>query len=144
VSSVRTARARKLLAFETTRVATKERELAAARRALAEVEAVLVRAVAEAREAESRWLDDETSTELLEQASEHRCSLETRVSSARQRVAKAAAEVKAREAAAIVARMAERRFEILIDGFAAADDARARKAERKSGDEHAARKAGTS
>ena len=124
-------------------MATKERELAVARRGLADVEAVVVRAVAESREAESRWLDEETSTELLEQASEHRSTLETRVSAARQMVASALAEVKAREGAAIAARMAERRFEILIEGFTAADDARARKTERKSGDEHAARKTGT-
>jgi len=142
VSAARTTRARRLLAVETSRVAVKERELAAARRAVTELEAVAARAVADARVADSRWLDDDTSSELLAEASAHRHNLEKRVVIARGSVVRAGAEVKAREEAAIAARMAERRFEILIEGFEEADAARARKAERRSGDEHAARKGG--
>ena len=53
----RTARARKLLAVETSRVAARERDLALARQALEEREAEAARAEAEARAADSRWLD---------------------------------------------------------------------------------------
>lgn len=128
--------------METTRVSERERELALARRALAEVEGQLAAAAAEAVAADARWLDDETSSELLAQASARRCSLEVRVKRAQRAVTEALAEVARREQAAIAARMAERRFEILIEGFVATDDARVRKAERKAADEHASRKAG--
>jgi hypothetical protein len=143
VSSARTKRARRLLAVETSRVAARERELAEARRVLVEREGSVVEAMALARAADARWLEVETSTELLAQASAHRWALEGSINRERQAVAVAAAEVKVREAAAIAARMSERRFEILIEGFDAADDARERKAERRTGDEHASRKTGT-
>jgi hypothetical protein len=143
VSAARTARARKLLSIEVQRVAVKERELAEARRAMSEAEQRVTEAEVEARAADQRWLD-ETSTELLAQASEHRRGLELRVELARRRVLTAAAEVKTREAAAIAARMAERRFEILIEGFERTEETRVRKAERRLGDEHAARRTGAS
>lgn len=122
-------------------MAVKERELAEARRALLEAEQRVTDAEAYARSVDERWLDA-TSTELLAQASEHRRALELRVTRARRRVVAAADEVKTREAAAVAARMAERRFEILIEGFDRTEEARVRKAERRSGDEHAARKTG--
>jgi hypothetical protein len=142
VSTARIRRARRLLAFETTRVAERERELATARRALAEVEGVLAAAVTEAEAAGARWQEDETSSEQLAWASARRVCLDIRVARARTSVSEALAEVTRRGQAAVLARMAERRFEILIEGFEATDDAKARKAERKAADEHASRKGG--
>jgi hypothetical protein len=132
------------MAVETARVAVKERELAAARAALASAESAHERALSRANQAQSRWIDVETSSETLARASEHRRSLDAEVQVAAMGVARAAALVKSREEAAIAARMAERRFELLIEGIDAAEDVRARKAERKAGDEHAARKGITS
>jgi len=139
VSIARTARARKLLAVETSRVAARERELAEARRALEEHQAAEARAEAAARAADTRWLEVESAEELA-QASAHRRSLETRVARAAQATARAAADVCAKELAAIAARIAERRFEILIEGFVRADTAREQKVERRAADEHAARR----
>lgn len=139
MSAARTARARKLLAVETSRVAARERDLALARQALEAQEAAVTRATADARAAEERWLEVSTVDDLA-QASAHRHTLELRVVRAAQGVTRAAAEVRAREADAIAARIAERRFEILIEGFLRADAARAQKAERRSADEHAARR----
>ncbi len=135
----RTARARKLLAVETSRVAARERDLALARQALEEREAEAARAEAEARAADSRWLDA-ASVDDLAQASAHRRALELRRLRAVRAVAEAAAVVRACEAAAVTARVAERKFEIMIEGFLRADAAREQKAERRSADEHAARK----
>lgn len=142
MSTARIRRARRLLAFETTRVAERERELAIARRALVEVEGLLAAAVTEADTAGTRWQEDETSSEQLAWASARRISLDIRVGRARKAVSEALAEVARRAQAAVAARMAERRFEILIEGFEATDDAKARKVERKAADEHASRKGG--
>jgi colicin import membrane protein len=139
VTIARTARARKLLAVETARVAACERDLAVARRALEEREAAAARAEADARAADSRWLDA-VSVDDLAQASAHRRALEARLVQAKQAMARAATEVRARELEAIAARIAERRFEILIEGFVRADEAREDKVERRTADEHAARR----
>lgn len=138
----RTARARKLLAVETSRVAARERDVIAARALLAEREAAAARATAEASAADSRWLDVD-STDDLARASAHRRALEARAARAALEVARAAEELRVREAAAVVARSAERRFEILIEGFLRADAAGERKAERRIADEHAARRRAT-
>lgn len=135
----RTARARKLLAVETSRVAARERDLALARRALEELERASARAEADARAGDTRWLEAASAADL-QQASAHRRVLEARLGRAAQAVARAAAEVRAREAEAIAARIAERRFEILIEGFVRADAAREQKVERRAADEHAARR----
>lgn len=139
MSIARTARARKLLAVETSRVAARERELAEARRALEEHQAAEARAEAEARAADTRWLDVESADELA-QASAHRRSLEARVVRAAEATARVADDVRAKELAAISARIAERRFEILIEGFVRTDRAREQKVERRAADEHAARR----
>jgi hypothetical protein len=139
VSTARTARARKLLAVETSRVAARERDLADARLALEAREAAAAAAEAEARAADGRWLDLDAADDLG-QASAHRHALATRVLHAKRAVTEAVAEVRAKELAAIDARIAERRFEILIEGFLRADAAREQKVERRVSDEHAARR----
>lgn len=139
MSAARTARARKLLAFEATRVAARERELADARRALEAREASVATAEAEALAADGRWLDLDAADDLG-QASAHRHALATKVSHAKVARARAVADVNAKEAAAVEARIAERRFEILIEGFVRAEQAREQKIERRASDEHAARR----
>jgi hypothetical protein len=139
VTVARTTRARKLLAVESSRVAARERDQAVARAVLEEQGAAEAAAEAEARAADTRWLDDESVVELA-LASAHRRALEGRVLRAAAATARALAEVNAREAAAVAARIAERRFEILIEGFLRADALREQKVERRIADEHAARK----
>lgn len=139
MSAARIARARKLLAVETSRVAAREAELAAARRVLEDLQASVVRAEAEARAGDTRWLEADSADDLA-RASAHRRSLEARVVRATIAVTHAVADVKTKEAAAIAARIAERRFEILIEGFVRADSAREQKIERRAADEHAARR----
>lgn len=137
--SARTARARKLLAVESSRVAAREHDLALARRALEEKEAAAHQAASAALDAHSRWLDV-CSTSDLQEASARRQALEAQSARAADAVQQAAAVVRAREADAVAARIAERRFEILIEGFLRADAAREQKIERRNADEHAARK----
>lgn len=140
--SARATRTARLLAFEATRVTARERDLVAARRCLDEREAIVARAIAASATACGLWLDDATSTELLARASAHRCTLEDRVTAARRAATVAKDEVSRAEAALVMARMAHRRIEILIEGFEQADALRARKAERRAADEHAGRKTG--
>lgn len=141
MSRARTLRAERLLAAERRRLAERERELADARRELEAREGALAFAASEERAAETRWLEV-SSVEELEQASSFRCALAARVVQAREGVARAASVVREKEAAAIAVRVAERRFEVLIEGFTAVAAAHARKLERKAADEHAARRAG--
>ncbi len=136
--SARTNRVKKLLAVEASRAETKERELADARRLLDQREAERAAREAAFADACERWLDV-VSVEELEQASARRTTLNAHLERARFAVASAKSELAKREAAAIAARTAERRMEILLEGFAAADAQKAVKAERKSADEHAAR-----
>jgi flagellar biosynthesis chaperone FliJ len=143
VTEARTRRARKLLAVETSRVAKREGELAAARRALEEREQAATEAEAAARAADTAWLDV-SSTEELAQASARRRSLEARLVQRSHDVALAKVEVMRREEALVAARISERRFEILIEGFEQAAATRERKVERKDADEHAARRTGAS
>lgn len=96
-------------------------------------------AESEARAADGRWLELDAADDLG-QASAHRHALATKVLRAKASVASAAAEVRVKEVAAVDARMAERRFEILIEGFVRADGAREQKLERRISDEHAARR----
>jgi flagellar export protein FliJ len=140
--SARARRTARLLAFEETRVTARERELGAARRVLEHREAAVAQAIAASVLACGQWLDDATSTELLAQASAHRRTLEDRVVAARRAVTVAKEDVTRSEAALVVARMAHRRIEILIEGFEQADAQRARKADRRAADEHAARRTG--
>ena len=139
MSAARTARARRLLAVETSRVAARERSLADARRALDAREAMVAAAESEARAADGRWLDLDAADDLG-QASAHRHALATKVLRAKLAVAEAAAELRIKELAAVDARIAERRFEILIEGFLRVDAAREQKVERRISDEHAARR----
>ena len=125
--------------METSRVAARERDLADARRALEAREAVASAAESEARAADGRWLDL-VAADDLGQASAHRHALATKVLRATASVATAAGEVRTKELAAVDARMAERRFEILIEGFVRADVAHEQKLERRTSDEHAARR----
>lgn len=139
MSAARIARARKLLAVETSRVAARERELADARRALEAREMAVTAFESEARAADGRWLDLDAADDLG-QASAHRHGLATKLVHAKAAVVLAVAEVRAREGAAVDARIAERRFEILIEGFLRAEAAREQKVERRIADEHAARR----
>jgi flagellar biosynthesis chaperone FliJ len=141
VTEARTKRARKLLAVETSRVAKREGELAAARRALEEREQAATEAEAAARAADTAWLEV-SSTEELAQASARRRHLEARLVQRSHDVALAKVEVLRREEALVAARISERRFEILIEGFEQAATTRERKIERKAADEHAARRTG--
>jgi flagellar biosynthesis chaperone FliJ len=143
VTEARTKRARKLLAVETSRVVKREGELAAARRALEEREQAATEAEAAARTADTAWLEV-SSTEELAQASARRRSLEARLVQRTHDVALAKVEVLRREEALVAARISERRFEILIEGFEQAAATRERKIERKAADEHAARRTGAS
>jgi flagellar export protein FliJ len=138
---VRLLRAQRLLGVEVKRVAAAEVELAASRGRREQVAAVL-RAIEEALTgAYTRWLDV-VSVDELAQASAHRCALEARVAVARTALAKADAELREREAGLVAARTAERRMEILIEGFERAVAAREGKAERRLADEHASRMSG--
>lgn len=139
MSAARTARARRLLAVETSRVAARERDLADARRALEARRAIVTAAESEARAADGRWLDLDAADDLG-QASAHRHALGTKVLRATAALAESAAEVRIKELAAVDARMAERRFEILIEGFLRADGAHEQRLERRISDEHAARR----
>lgn len=139
MSAARIARARRLLAVETSRVAARERDLAEARRALEAREAIVAAAESEARAADGRWLDLDAADDLG-QASAHRHALATKVLRAKSAVAEAAAEMRIKQLAAVDARIAERRFEILIEGFLRVDAAREQKVERRISDEHAARR----
>jgi flagellar biosynthesis chaperone FliJ len=143
VSEARTKRARKLLAVETSRVVKREGELAAARRALEEREHAAAEAEAAARAADTAWLEV-SSTEELAQASARRRSLEARLVQRTHDVSLAKVEVMRREEVLVAARISERRFEILIEGFEQAAATRERKIERKEADEHAARRTGAS
>ncbi len=136
--SVRITRVKRLLAVESSRVATRELELVEARRELELREAAVTRLEAEHAEACDRSLEV-ASVEDLERASDHRAAIHEHIVRARAAVDVAQAEVHTREAAAIRARTAERRMEILLEGFVEVDALRATKAERKSADEHAAR-----
>lgn len=138
---LRLLRVQRLLAVEVKRVATAEQELAASRRRAVRSQSALQGAEESLAIAYTRWLDV-ASVDELAQASAHRCALEARVAAARVVVAEAEAEVAARQAAVVVARTAERRMEILIEGLERAQAARAGKAERRLADEHASRMSG--
>lgn len=140
--SARAKRTARLLAFEATRVTARERDLAVARRALEEREAAEAYARSASATACNQWLDELTSAELLAQASAHRRTLEDRVAIAARAVQAARADLGRADAALVMARMAHRRIEILIEGFAKADALRERKAERRAADEHAGRTTG--
>jgi flagellar biosynthesis chaperone FliJ len=141
MTQARTRRARKLLAVEASRVAERERELAMARRELEACEVASRSAADEARAADDAWLEV-SSAEDLARASARRRTLETRLVQRGLEVSRAAAAVRACEERLVAARIAERRFEILIEGFERVELARERKVERKAADEHAARKSG--
>ena len=106
---------------------------------LEEQEAASVRAQAESYAADGRWLECESADDLA-QASAHRRALEARAVRAKAAASLAAALVSSKQVAAVEARIAERRFEILIEGFLRADAACEQKVERRSSDEHAARR----
>jgi len=138
---LRLLRVQRLLAVEVKRVATAEQELAAARRQASLRQAALQSAEDALTTAYTRWLDVVSADELA-QASAHRCALQARITTARVAMAEADAEVGARQVAVVVARTAERRMEILIEGLERAQAARAGKAERRLADEHASRMSG--
>ncbi len=138
---LRLERARRLLAVEVKRVAAAERALAMSRQRHAERRAAAVRAEEVVTAAYDQWLDV-VSAEELAQASAHRSVLHARVAAARAALAHAEDDVRAHEVALVAARTAERRMEILIEGFERALAARESKTERRLADEHGSRMSG--
>lgn len=116
--------------------------MAEARRAL-ETRTEAVQQAHEALETACQSTPAVTSVEDLELASLHRLTLRQRLVHAKSAEDAARIELRARERALVDARMAERRMEILLEGFERAGQARERKEERRATDEHASRKTGS-
>ena len=137
----RIVRIQRLVAVEAKRVAKAEQDLGGARQKLSLCQAALTSSEVALTDAYARWLDV-VSVDELAQASAHRSALQARVAAQSVAMANADAEVRVLERAVVAARTAERRLEILIEGFEAADATRASKAERRLADEHASRATG--
>lgn len=138
----RERRVERLRSIEETRALVKERATTEARQAL-ETRIEAVQRAHEALETSCQPTPEITSVEELELASLHRLTLRKRLVHAKAAEDAARNELHARERALVEARMAERRMEILLEGFERAGQQRERKEERRATDEHASRKTGS-
>lgn len=136
--TTRIVRVKRLVRAAESALVACERALVEARRALEAREERLSAVRAELEDSAARWLDA-SSSEDLAHASARRRTLARRIELEERAVEEAMARVRALEAAAIEARKDERRLELLVEGLEANEAARRKKAERKIGDEHAAR-----